>query len=186
MKRLLLWLVTLLVVLYATLAILYRFLRPDRAVVATESYVVYNAWLAGGGSGVTSPLHDDSAPLVILDHTTCPRRLCFAPEMAGATRFLRFQLGIENLNSTPLEPRFDSALHYALAPNTSTSKFQQPEFSRSYGQITFSAVSFDRSMTRALFYTERLCGLCGGAHFVLMHKVEGRWSVEREVSNWVS
>ena len=186
MKRLLLWLATTVVVLYAALAILYRFLRPDQAMVATESYAVYNAWLAGGGSGVSSVLNDESAPLVILDHTTCPRRLCVAPEMAGASRFLRLQLGIENLNSTPLQQRFDPALHYALAPNTDLSKFQQPEFSRSYGQITFSSVSFDRSMLRALFYTERLCGLCGGAHFVLMHKVDGRWKVEQEVSNWVS
>ena len=186
MKRLLLWLATVLAVLYASLAISYRFLRPDPEAAAAESYMVYSAYLSGGGLGATPALDDASAPLVILDHTTCPLRVCLPPAMPDAAGFLRAQLAIENLNTTPLARRFDRSLHYALAPSTSTAIFQQPEFSRSYGQITFSAVSFDHRLERALFYTERLCGLCGGAHFVLMHKVGGTWTVEREVANGVS
>jgi len=186
MKRLLLWLAIILLVLYASLAIAYRFFSPDLATAASESYAVYSAYLAGGGSGASPALNDTSAPLVILNHTTCPRRVCLPPAMPGANRLLRTQLALENLVSTPLDQRFDPSLHYALAPSTSPAIFQGPEFARSYGQITFSAISFDRHLSRALFYTERLCGLCGGAHFVLMQKVNGTWTIEREVTNWIS
>ena len=186
MKRLLLWLATLFVVLYVILAISYRYLSPDPAAAARESYAVYSAYLAQTSASAPVIPGEDAAPTVLLDHTTCPFRVCLAPRMPGAGEFLRTQLAMENLRSTPLERRLDPALHYALAPATGTTVFQQPEFSRSYGQITFSAVSFDRHLTQALFYTERLCGLCGGAHFVLMRRVGNVWTVERELANWIS
>lgn len=186
MKRLLLWLATLLAVLYAILAISYRYLSPDPTAAARESYAVYSAYLLQTAAGAGAIPGEEAAPTVILDHTTCPFRVCLPPPISGADRFLRLELAIENARSTPLESRLDPRLRYALAPSTSTAIFQGPEFSRSYGQITFSTVAFDHHFTHALFYTERLCGLCGGAHFVLMHKINGTWTVEREVSNLIS
>lgn len=67
------------------------------------------------------------------------------------------------------ERDFDEA--YKAAPN---------------GIVTFSDIAFNRQKNVAIFYTEHLCSLCGGAEFVRMEKKSGAWVVTNEYSPWVS
>jgi hypothetical protein len=55
-----------------------------------------------------------------------------------------------------------------------------------HGFLTFSSVAFNSDMTDALFYTEHLCGLCGGGEFVLMRKTGGNWMIANWYGTWVS
>jgi hypothetical protein len=59
-------------------------------------------------------------------------------------------------------------------------------FPKAAGYFALSHVGFNADCTQALLYVEHICGLCGHGGYVLMRKVDGRWTVETEAGTWVS
>jgi len=61
------------------------------------------------------------------------------------------------------------------------------KFPDSPGFIAFSKVGFNNQHDQAFVYVTRGCGeLCGGAEFVLLKKVNGKWEIVNEQVQWVS
>jgi hypothetical protein len=53
--------------------------------------------------------------------------------------------------------------------------------------LTFSRVGFNTNRTQALVYFTSWCDpLCGSGDFIFLQKINGKWTVEREVRLWVS
>src|SRR5579872_682039 len=60
------------------------------------------------------------------------------------------------------------------------------QFPGSQGILTFSRVGFSSDGTQASFFFDNICGgLCGGASYVVMHRHNGGWKTDREISMWV-
>lgn len=94
---------------------------------------------------------------------------------------------IANLKTHRLDRRFTISANYQLLDYSVLVGSNLIErFPQSYGFLTFSSVAFNSDMTEALFYTEHLCGLCGGGEFVLMHKTGGNWMIANWYGTWVS
>jgi hypothetical protein len=94
---------------------------------------------------------------------------------------------IANLKTHRLDRRFTiSAKYHLLDYSVLVGSRLSERFPQSYGFLTFSSVAFNSDMTDALFYTEHLCGLCGGGEFVLMHKTGGNWMIANWYGTWIS
>ena len=53
--------------------------------------------------------------------------------------------------------------------------------------LSFSRVGFNTNRTQALVYFTSWCNpLCGRGDFIFLQKVDGKWTVEREIGLWVS
>lgn len=87
-----------------------------------------------------------------------------------------------------MEHKFDLPTQYIFSkdPSRMESDLTEEQQRAGYGMITFSKVIFNHDATQAVFYTEHLCGLCGGGEFVAMEKRGDRWVVVDEEYTWVS
>ncbi len=165
------------------------FYMPPARVSDRETYAVLYAYIAGG---LTGDSHDFGSPnglVVIADHSVNGMFRVLPPtRLPEVSRAMRYELALRSLFLHRLSARFDLPAHYKLVHSTS---LEEPDLTpeeqrRSYGLLTFSAVSFNHNATQALFYTEHLCGLCGGGEFVLVRKDGDTWKVIDEQGTWIS
>ena|SRR5438445_728754 len=98
-----------------------------------------------------------------------------------------FCLFLPALEQRKFDRRFNMSTDYELLDSVALSLGDvSKRFPGSYGYLTFSAVAFSGDLSDALFYTEHICGLCGGGEYVLMRKIEGSWAVINRYGTWVS
>jgi hypothetical protein len=159
---------------------------PNSRLAATEQYTVYSAYLE---SEITENFHDygrGGFVLLVQDRTT--------PVNLAGPRFRRLKTDAPTLqdvtlmnfvaqNFVPhvLAKQFRISVKYKLLSE------EQLVTPRSYSEyVTLSRVGFNRDLSQALFYTEHICGLCGGGGYVLMERRFGRWRVKAFLSTWVS
>jgi hypothetical protein len=168
--------------------------RPDSRLATSEQYAVYSAYLK---SEIADNFHDYGSGkgfvLLIQDRTTVARVAASrlqrlktdAPTLKDAT-LVNFVA--QNIVSHLLDKRFDLSVHYELLPEQQLVKPESIEerFPAHAGYVTFSRVGFNRDLSQALFYTEHICGLCGGGGYVLMERGFGQWRVKACLSTWVS
>jgi hypothetical protein len=160
---------------------------PNSRLAAIEQYAVYSAYLE---SEITENFHDygngRGFVLLIQDRTT-PARIAAprfrrlktdAPTLQDAT-LMNFVA--ENLVSQVLAKRFRLPVNYELL---SEGQLVKPGSYAEY--VTVSRVGFNKDLSQALFYTEHICGLCGGGGYVLMERRFGQWRVKAFLSTWVS
>jgi hypothetical protein len=160
--------------------------QPNSRLAATEQYAVYSAYLE---SEITENFHDYGTGkgfvLLIQERTTSVhiamprfRRLkADAPTLQDAT-LMNFVA--ENLTSQLLAKQFRLPIGYKLL---SEEQLVRPG---SHQYVTVSRVGFNKDLSQALFYTEHICGLCGGGGYVLMERRLGQWRVKAFLSTWVS
>ena len=174
---------------------------PNRGRAMGEQYAVYSAYIENGLTGESHSLGDRRGTVLIAADAT------MVGDFKGLQR-LRATVGLAlNLHSRSSPPR-SSLILGVLISNLKTyrldrsftisAKYQLLDYSvlvgsnlierfpQSYGFLTFSSVAFNSDMTDALFYTEHLCGLCGGGEFVLMHKTGGNWMIANRYGTWIS
>jgi hypothetical protein len=72
-----------------------------------------------------------------------------------------------------------------LEQSEASGEFQR-RFPNSLGYLAVSQAGLNLNRTEAIFYIDDFCGLCGGGRYVLMHKINGVWSVVDEHYTWVS
>ena len=162
-------------------------IRPNSRLAAAEQYAVYSAYLEseitdnfhdyGTGKGFVLLIQNRTAPV----HVAAPRfhRLkTDAPALQDATLM---NLVAENLVSEVLAKRFRLPVNYELL---SEEQLVKPGSYAEY--VTVSRVGFNKDLSQALFYTEHICGLCGGGGYVLMERRLGQWRVKAFLSTWVS
>jgi hypothetical protein len=159
-----------------------------------ERYAVYSAYLTQGLQTNDHDFGDGHGLLVILDHSV-KATTGAKGSLRRASSSMRLDLVLHNLRTTHFEAKFSLPTEYKLVSSDKllgeTGGLQDlslAERRRSFGGfITLSRISFDRSGTMALFYTEHLaCGLCGGGDLVLMQKQNGQWKMIDDYSPWVS
>jgi hypothetical protein len=159
-----------------------------------EQYAVYSAYLSHGLQTNDHDFGTGHGLLLILDHSV--RATTGARDaLPEASLRMRRNLTLHNLRTTHFETRFTLPTEYKLVSSytliekgSGPAELSPEERRRSLGgYITLSRISFDRSGTLALFYTEHLaCGLCGGGDLVLMQKQNGQWKMIDDYSPWVS
>jgi hypothetical protein len=179
---------------------LYYTFRPNAAQARAEQYAVYSAYIEDGLTGDSHSLGNRQGTVLIGD-------VPMATTMNTVQQF-RFMIGsFLNLYKRPSRPRlllmcrlffpelekssFDrrfnmSADYELLDAATLSSPKVHERFPRSYGYLTFSSVAFSADLVDALFYTEHICGLCGGGEYVLMGKIHGSWTIINRYGTWVS
>jgi hypothetical protein len=94
-----------------------------------------------------------------------------------------------NLCDKCLPRDFDISAQYLLMTRTEALSYpfdSVQKYPGSYGYLIFSDIGLNADSTEALFYTEHICGLCGGGEYVLMQKIAGRWKVVGESYTWIS
>jgi len=160
--------------------------HPNSRLAATEQYAVYSAYLE---SEIRDNFHDYGTGkgfvLLIQDRTTLAR--------VAAPRFRRLKADAptlqdvtlmnfvtENLASQLLAKQFRLPTGYELLSEDQLVK------QGSHQYVTLSRVGFNKDLSQALFYTEHICGLCGGGGYVLMERRFGQWRVKAFLSTWVS
>jgi hypothetical protein len=193
--------------LVASISATYLAIRRDPRRTIAEQYAVYSAYIRSRLMGESHDLGSTTDLTVIVRSTTASHtflrpsrfseyrflisRLTNAKRNMPAThRFSLVDFAISNLQSETFETRFDLPSRYVLVANEEAQRYgtraYEEKFGHSYGYIALSKVGFNRDLTEALFYTARICGLCGGGEYVLMRKVNGHWAVAGESYTWVS
>lgn len=167
----------------------------------TERYAVYSAYIEDGLTGESHSPGDPRGPVVIARDATMVgelkglQRLRFTvgsllnlqSRTTRPRRTIIFGLFLANLRTHTLERRFGISADYELLDSASLSSPNLNErLPRSYGYLTFSSIAFSPDLSDALFYTEHMCGLCGGGEFVLMRRVQGVWVVVDRYGTWIS
>jgi len=206
--RRLLWVALRLIgILSGVCFVLYLYERPNPSRAETEQYAVYSAYLEPGLTGESHSLGSRSGLVVILSKTTVSdlfinntRRVQYAfllaslrharKRLPGMSAWPAVNLLVVNLRNANLQPKFTLLAQYRLATETDAALRFMPEFERkfpgNYGYHTFSRVGFNRDLSEAFFYTEHVCGLCGGGRFVYMRKTDGKWEIVAESWTWIS
>jgi hypothetical protein len=207
LARLLSVLAALAATLIASISVSYFAIRPDPRQTLAEQYAVYSAYIRYRLTGESHDLGSTSDLTVIVRSTTASHtfvsltrvseyrflvsRLANAKRNMPSTRRLSLvDFAISNLRSETFETRFDLPGRYVLVANEEVQVYgtrsYQEKFGHSYGYVVLSKVGFTGDLTEAFFYTEHICGLCGGGEYVLMRKVNGHWTVAGESYTWVS
>jgi hypothetical protein len=175
--------------------------RRNRGRAMREQYAVYSGYIENGLTGESHSLGDRRGTLLIAAEAT------MVGDFKGLQR-LRATVGLAlNLHSRSTPPRSSLILGLLIANLkthrldrrfTISAKYQLLDYSvlvgsniserfpKSYGFLTFSSVAFNSDMANGLFYTEHLCGLCGGGELVLMRKTGGNWMIAHRHGTWVS
>jgi hypothetical protein len=182
-------------------AVLVFATRPNPSQARAEQYAVYSAYIEDGLTGDSHSLGDRRGIVIIAaDATLWPKlnqiqRWRF---MAGSLLNLQrrtipprgwliYPLFLTNVGINKFDRRLNISSEYELLDSDALSRPNiHQRFPQSYGYLTFSSIAFNPDLSEALFYTEHLCGLCGGGEYVLMRKNDGRWEVVNRYSTWVS
>jgi hypothetical protein len=154
-----------------------------------EQYAVYSAYLAAQISeGDPTRQIESGRPLLIQQRANNVRMISDRidrlrtkiPDLETSTIG---SFAVRNLTSELFSKSFDLPVRYEMLSDVDLNKpasFPHPRY------VTLSRVGFNQNLTQALFYTEDMCGLCGGAGYVFMIKSLGRWKVKKFLSTWVS
>jgi hypothetical protein len=175
-----------------TFVIAAGLLRLQSNRTRSEKYMVYSAYV---NSRLTGESHDLGSPKrlsVIVGTTIAPgiSLLGDAKRRLPGTRpstLVAFLLS--NLWDKSLTREFDISARYLLITKTEALSYpfdSIQKYPSSYGYLIFSDIGLNADSTEALFYTEHICGLCGGGEYVLMQKIAGRWKVVGESYTWIS
>lgn len=189
---------------------LYLYGRPNPSLAENENYAVYSAYITQGLTGDSHDLGSRDGLVVIRERTTVSDLIVpknklsewrfLAATLPHALRNLSprscwpiVNLVAANLGSEQLQPRFTIPAQYKLANDADMALHDEDDgrplmqrFPKSYGYLTFTRIGFNRDLTEALFYTEHICGLCGGGQYMYMRKVNGKWIVQEKSGTWIS
>lgn len=186
---------------------LYLYERPNSSRAEAEQYDAYSAYLEPGLTGESHSLGSCEGLIVILSTTTVSDLFVNNTKgtqygfLVASVRHARKNLPgmsvwpvvnllVANLSNTNLQPKFMLPAQYRLATERDAALRFTPEFEKkfpgNYGYHTFSRVGFNRDLSEAFFYTEHVCGLCGGGRYVYMRKIESKWTVVAESWTWIS
>jgi hypothetical protein len=153
--------------------------------------MVYSAYVNSRLTGESHDLGSSKRLCVIVGTTIAPgiSLLRDAKRRLPATRpstLVAFLLS--NLWGKSLTREFDISAQYLLITKTEALSypFDSIQYPSSYGYLIFSDIGLNADSIEALFYTEHICGLCGGGEYVLMQKIAGRWKVVGESYTWIS
>ena len=180
--------------------LLFVFL-PNPHRTSDEQYGVYSAYIEDGLTGDSHSLGDRRGIVIIAADATMGAGV----NMVQRLRFSVFAFHNLRKRTNPPRPmlicrflwinlrrhRFDrhfsiSSDYELLDPLALSLETFHERFPHSYGYMTFSSVAFSNDGATALFYTEHLCGLCGGGKYVVMQKSRDKWTVVNRYSTWVS
>lgn len=166
-----------------------------------EAYAVYSAYIENSLTGESHSLGDRQSTVLIAARATMVAELNTLQRwrlMIGSLAHLRNRqspperslvvgLFLSNLGTHRFTRRFEIPAEYELLDQAELALPSVHErFPRSYGYVTLSSVEFSSDGNDALFYTEHICGLCGGGEYVLMRKHRDRWAIVNRYSTWVS
>jgi hypothetical protein len=170
-------------------AVSYWLWLPSAKVRQRESYAAMSAYLNSGLTGESHSLGSTKGLVVIYGFTSNGMFRILPVTWSGFGSLpVRVEATVRSLFPERLERKFDLPTQYVFTQDYSIMAADLTEEQRraSYGTVTFSKVAFNHDATRAVFYTEHLCGLCGEGKFVVMEKRGGKWVVVHEQSTWVS
>jgi len=190
-----------------SVALMHLALRPNPDIADAEQYAVLSAYLDHGLSRDSHGLGGQEGVVLIAARTkfsqSIPnsnkfeqyRSLVMSTNHAKArfqplSRLLMFEFWAANISDVTLEPKFHLSAQYELATENDMNLYPSAAFykryPRSYGALTFTRVAFNHDVTKAFFYTEHLCGLCGEGKFVYMQKTGRKWVVAATALTWIS
>ena len=170
-------------------ALSYWFWLPSAEVRESESYAAMSAFLSSGLTGESHSLGSSHRLVVIYGVTSNGMFRLLPTNWSGFSSWpMRADATIRTLFPARMEHKFNLPTQYIFSkdPSRTESDLTEEQQRAGYGMITFSKVIFNHDATRAVFYTEHLCGLCGEGDFVAMEKRNGRWVVVNARSTWVS
>jgi hypothetical protein len=160
---------------------------PSQSVRDRETYAALSSFLSRGLTGDSHDFGSQERLVVILDHTSNGfMRLLWANRLHSISRTERFMMLLESLHSSRFERKFAIPAPYKLVSSTEPPGYSETDQLASYGMMTFSHVTFNHNATRASFYMEHLCGLCGEGSFVVMEKKNGIWQIIDGAGTWIS
>ncbi len=168
---------------------MYLIWLPSGKTMDSEKYAVMSAYIAAGLTGDSHDLGSARGLVVLYGRTSNGSFHILPPTWSRLdSPMMRVEAVVRNLRSEPFERKFTLHAPYVFTNDPTIEQKDLTEAQRraGYGTITFSNVIFNHDATRAVFYTEHLCGLCGEGDFVAMEKHNGRWIVVDSRSTWVS
>lgn len=162
---------------------------PSASAMDRESYAAMSAYIGGGLTGESHDLGSVNGLVILYGRTTNGMFRILPPTWSRFdSRMMRFEALIRSMTSHRFERKFVLRAPYIFTndPSIAGKDLTEAQQRAGYGTITFSKVIFNHNATHAVFYTEHLCGLCGGGEFVAMEKRDGRWVVVDEEGTWIS
>jgi len=135
----------------------------------TDAYDVYDAILStDDAASATSPL--------VISAVTEASGMCLKPEGEWKRVLMPAIADYKEQNEKTyrLQPKFRMKQQYELLTKQEIyARFKHPGEG---GWVVLSAVGFNRQRNFAILWVSRGCpGLCGGATFHVLHKIEGKW-----------
>jgi hypothetical protein len=167
--------------------------RPSADRVRSEKYAVYSAYLDSKLTGLSHDLGSPEGLSVIVGVTMAPS-VATRTNMKHNLPFIRSStlrnFTLCNLQDERLTRDFQISAKYVLITKEEARQANTVDFLHkypgSYGYVTLSKVGFNTDLTEAPFYSEHICGLCGGGEYVLMQKIDAHWKIVGESFTWVS
>lgn len=102
-----------------------------------------------------------------------------------------------NKTSHRLDRKFDLAVPYVLLTERENNEIFRKgwdgwkrfydKYQGSFGEVSVSALGFNRERNQALVYVGHACGsLCASGQYVLLVKTEGAWKIDKDLLMWIS
>ncbi len=165
----------------------YELYEPSRAITQREQYAALSAFITPGLTGDSHDLGSREHLVVILDHSSNGMfRLLWPSRLKPLSPAERLVMLLQSMWSVPLDRNFSIPAPYKLVTSTISPGYSEADQRASYGMLRFSRVTFNHNATRASFYMEHLCGMCGQGAFIVMEKRNGAWQVVDGAGTWIS
>jgi hypothetical protein len=160
---------------------------PSKTVCERETYAAISAFLTPRLTGDSHDLGSRGELVVILDHTSSGQmRFLWTDRLNRTSRTERALMFLSSLHTSKFESKFSIPAPYKLVPSTESPGYSDADQHASYGMMTFSHVTFNHDATRATFYMEHLCGMCGEGAYIVLEKQDGLWHVTDGAGTWIS
>jgi hypothetical protein len=170
-------------------AAMYLIWLPSGKTMDREKYAAMSAYIGGGLTGDSHDLGSENGLVILYGRTSNGMFRILPPTWSRFdSPMMRVEAVVRSLRSEPFERSFTFRAPYVFTsdPTIEQKDLTEGQQRAGYGTITFFKVIFNHDATRAVFYTEHLCGLCGEGLFVAMEKRNGRWVVVDEKGTWIS
>ncbi|HEX5282919.1 MAG TPA: hypothetical protein VFW30_02280 [Bryocella sp.] len=168
---------------------MYLIWLPSGKTIDREEYAVMSAYIGGGLTGESHDLGSANGLVILYGRTSNGMFRILPPNWSiFDSPMMRVEAVVRSFRPEPFERKFTFHSPYVFTndPTIEQNDLTEAQRHAGYGTITFSKIIFNHDATRAVFYTEHLCGLCGEGDFVAMEKRNGRWVVVDQRSTWVS
>jgi hypothetical protein len=175
-----------------------------QAEVSAEEYAVYSAYL---NSIEINPNDGKLVKLIVLeDYTVTIPKSCSYDNIAkhyeriskDEFKLLFEDVRAKSIESTPLKRLFKIRHDYVFLGVTGFEAFFKVEdidgweefykkYPNSSGYVSFSRVSFNATLTKAMMFRRESCGsLCDSGIYIFFEKVDGKWRDVDKINCWIS